>query len=178
MAARYLSRWSRRSRDARGGGPHLADAVTAGARISLFHEGARRGGSRRAPRSDTEQARPDATDPRRKQSSKRAACRYCLSVLGAAVKPWGPDRSPRGGAFAGLDRLVRYARAPMLISVRDGAVRRAGDMMVIGWFPLVKALRPLSLSRPSTRTWRQQYAGSWPRRSVVVGLWRVPQSRG
>jgi hypothetical protein len=27
------------------------------------------------------------------------------------------------------------ARAPMLLSVRCPAVRRVGDMMVMGWFP-------------------------------------------
>ena len=54
--------------------------------------------------------------------------------------------------MAGLDRFVRYARPPMLISVRGPAVRRTGDMMVIGWFPLVKAFAALGVSRPSTRT--------------------------
>jgi hypothetical protein len=35
-------------------------------------------------------------------------------------------------------------------------VRRAGDKMFDGVIPLGEALRPLNLSRPSTRTCRQQ----------------------
>ena len=37
-------------------------------------------------------------------------------------------------------------------------------------FPLGEALRPLNLSRPSTRTCRQRQFGSWPRRISVKGL--------
>jgi hypothetical protein len=40
----------------------------------------------------------------------------------------------------------------------------AGDMMVDRVIPLGQALRPLGLSRASTRTWRQERAGSRPRR--------------
>jgi len=36
-------------------------------------------------------------------------------------------------------------------------------MMFDGVLPLGEALRPLSLSAPSTRTWRQEHAGSRPR---------------
>ena len=57
---------------------------------------------------------------------------------------------------------MRCARAPGLISVRDLAVRRAGDVMGDGVFPR-DAVRPLGLWRPSTRWWRQRHAGSWPR---------------
>jgi hypothetical protein len=47
---------------------------------------------------------------------------------------------------------------------REPAVRRLGDMMVDGVIPLKEvALRPLGLSGPSTRTWRQENAGSRPR---------------
>src|SRR4051812_40823040 len=67
-----------------------------------------------------------------------------------------------GGAWARWRGGVRCARAPGLISVRGLAVRRAGDVMVDGVFPR-DAVRPLGLWRPSTRWWRQRYAGSWPR---------------
>ena len=46
---------------------------------------------------------------------------------------------------------------------RPGVGSRVGDMMVDGVIPLGEALRPLGLSRPSTRAWRQEPAGSWPR---------------
>ena len=60
-----------------------------------------------------------------------------------------------GGAWARSTRSV-CARAPSLTLVHDPAVRRAGDKMFDGVIPLVQALRPLNLSRPSTRTCRQQ----------------------
>ena len=49
-------------------------------------------------------------------------------------------------------------------SVHDPGWLRAGDMMVMGcgsrWG---SAVRPLGLCGPSTRAWRQQSVGSWPR---------------
>ena len=67
-----------------------------------------------------------------------------------------------GGLWARWRGGVRCARAPGLISVRDLAVRRAGDVMVDGVFAR-DAVRPLGLWRPSTRWWRQEHAGSRPR---------------
>jgi hypothetical protein len=47
-------------------------------------------------------------------------------------------------------------------------------MMCDGVIPLVQALRPLGLSGPSTRAWRQEGAGSRPRRICVTrGLART-----
>ena len=68
-----------------------------------------------------------------------------------------------GGACARLSVWVRCARTPSRISVHDRAVRPAGDMMVDGVISLGEALRPLGRWRPSTRTWRQDDAGSRPR---------------
>jgi hypothetical protein len=68
-----------------------------------------------------------------------------------------------GGACARLAVCMRCARAPSRISVHDRAVRPAGDMMVDGVIPLGEAVRPLGRWRPSTRTWRQDDAGSRPR---------------
>jgi hypothetical protein len=49
--------------------------------------------------------------------------------------------------------MVVCARVPMLIAVRDS-----------GWLPGRRHDGdPLGLWRASTRTWRQQGAGSWPR---------------
>jgi len=67
-----------------------------------------------------------------------------------------------GGAWARWRGGMRCARAPGLISVRDLAVRWAGDVMVDGVFPR-DAVRPLGLWRPSTGWWRQRHAGSRPR---------------
>ncbi len=56
------------------------------------------------------------------------------------------------------------AGAQAYLGPRPGVGYPAGDMMVDGvLFPLGEALRPLSLWRPSTRTWRQRNAGSRPR---------------
>jgi hypothetical protein len=47
-------------------------------------------------------------------------------------------------------------------------------MMFDGVIPLGEALRPLGLSGPSTRTWRQEAAGSRPRRIwLMTGLART-----
>ncbi|MCA1681401.1 MAG: hypothetical protein LC777_21870, partial [Actinobacteria bacterium] len=81
-----------------------------------------------------------------------------------------------GGALARLRvRGVVCARAPSLTSVHDPRVGcGAGDMMFDGVIPLGEALRPLGLSGPSTRAWRQGHAGSRPRRiSVMKGLART-----
>jgi hypothetical protein len=60
------------------------------------------------------------------------------------------------------------ARAPGLTSVRDPAVWRIGDVMFDGVTPAGgSVLRPLVLSRPSTRRCRQQNVGSRPRRICV-----------
>jgi hypothetical protein len=49
-----------------------------------------------------------------------------------------------------IERIV-CARAPRLTSVHDPGWLRAGDKMSDGVIPLGEALRPLDLSRPSTR---------------------------
>jgi hypothetical protein len=70
-----------------------------------------------------------------------------------------------GGACARSRRCALCARAPSLTSVHDPRVGSgAGDMMFDGVIPLGEALRPLGLSGPSTRAWRQESAGSRPRR--------------
>jgi hypothetical protein len=62
-----------------------------------------------------------------------------------------------GGACARWIELIVCARAPGLTSVRDPRVGSgAGDKMFDGVIPLGEALRPLGLSRPSTRTCRQR----------------------
>jgi hypothetical protein len=72
-----------------------------------------------------------------------------------------------GGACARWRGCLLCARAPGLTSVRDPGWLRAGDMMFDGVVPLGEALRPLDLSRPSTRRWRQRVFGSGPRRICV-----------
>jgi hypothetical protein len=70
----------------------------------------------------------------------------------------------------------RCARAPRLTSVRDPRVGSgAGDKMFDGVIPLGEALRPLNLSRRSTRVaCRQRQSGSRPRRiGVSEGLTRA-----
>jgi hypothetical protein len=79
-----------------------------------------------------------------------------------------------GGAWACWIRCC--ARAPGLTSVHDPRVGSgAGDEMFDGVIPLGEALRPLDLSRPSTRVaCRQRVFGSWPRRiGVSEGLTRA-----
>jgi len=98
----------------------------------------------------------------------------CLLIRrwGCQVPPWG--KSSGGGPWACWIR--RCARAPGLTSVRDPRVGSgAGDEMFDGVIPLGEALRPLDLSRPSTRVaCRQQVFGSWPRRiGVSEGLTRA-----
>jgi hypothetical protein len=83
--------------------------------------------------------------------------RQAFDLLG-----WGSQGVGRG-ACARLTVWVRCARTPSRIWVHDRAVRPAGDMMVDGVIPLGGALRPLGRWRPSTRTWRQDDAGSRPR---------------
>ena len=87
-----------------------------------------------------------------------ARLRQALDLLGL-----GLAAVAAGGACARLTVWVRCARTPSRISVHDRAVRPAGDMMVDGVIPLGGALRPLGRWRPSTRTWRQDDAGSRPR---------------
>ena len=72
--------------------------------------------------------------------------------------------------------MWRCARAPGLTLVHDPRVGSgAGDEMFDGVIPLGEALRPLDLSRPSTRVaCRQQSFGSQPRRiGVSEGLTRA-----
>jgi hypothetical protein len=79
-----------------------------------------------------------------------------------------------GGPWACWIR--RCARAPGLTSVRDPRVGSGvGDEMFDGVIPLGEALRPLDLSRRSTRmACRQRVFGSWPRRiGVSEGLTRA-----
>ncbi len=69
---------------------------------------------------------------------------------------------PRGFEVVEVGRVRAGAQA--YLGPRPGVGSPAGDMMVDGvLFPLGEALRPLGLWRPSTRTWRQQHAGSRPR---------------
>jgi Transposase/Helix-turn-helix domain of transposase family ISL3 len=103
-----------------------------------------------------------------------------LLVQGALVKRWVHDCEGRtaqglGGACARSRVWVLCARAPSLTSVHDPRVGSgAGDMMCDGAIPLGEALRPLGLSRPSTRWSRQGPAGSRPRRICVTkGLART-----
>ncbi len=85
-----------------------------------------------------------------------------------------------GGACARLMMRVACARAPSLTSVLYPLVGSgASDMMFDGVIPLGEALRPLSLSRPSTRAWRQDTVGSRPRRIwLTKGLARTGSSYG
>jgi hypothetical protein len=78
-----------------------------------------------------------------------------------------------GGPWACWIR--RCARAPGLTSVHDSGWFRVGDEMFDWVIPLGQALRPLDLSRRSTRVaCRQQSFGSWPRRiGVSEGLTRA-----
>jgi hypothetical protein len=80
-----------------------------------------------------------------------------------------------GGACARSMVRVLCARAPSLTSVHDPRVGSgAGDMMFDGGIPLGEALRPLVLSGPATRAWRQEGGGSRPRRiGVTRGLART-----
>ena len=88
----------------------------------------------------------------------------CLLVRAPRVKrPFLVKRQARpaegkwGGACARWIELIVCARAPGLTSVHDPRVGSgAGDKMFDGVIPLGEALRPLDLSRPSTRTCRQQ----------------------
>src|SRR5919106_6695475 len=100
-------------------------------------------------------------------------CRGPASSAGSGVV--GVELRLVGGAFARLLVRVVCARAPSLTSVRDPRVGSgAGDMMCDRVIPLGKALRPLGLSRPSTRGWRREHAGSRPRRiGVTKGLART-----
>jgi hypothetical protein len=85
---------------------------------------------------------------------RRAAAYLCRAVF---VKP------PEGWVEVVEVGRVR-AGAQAYLGPRPGVGSPAGDMMVDGvLFPLGEALRPLGLWRPSTRTWRQQHAGSRPR---------------
>src|SRR3954452_9146856 len=88
----------------------------------------------------------------------------------------GPRRQARGLGFDRLGPLAAAVRArgwwygscargrPALSRSAVPLCGRAGDMMVDGVIPLGEALRPLGLSGPSTLAWRQERAGSRPRR--------------
>ena len=95
----------------------------------------------------------------------RRSSRICAARLRQALDLLGRGLAAvaAGGACARLTVWVRCARTPSRISVHDRAVRPAGDMMVDGVIPLGGAVRPLGRWRPSTRTWRQDDAGSRPR---------------
>lgn len=67
-----------------------------------------------------------------------------------------------------LGRRIVCARAPSLTSVLDPRVGSGvGDKMFDWVIPLGEALRPLNLSRPSTRACRQEMFGSRSRRISV-----------
>jgi hypothetical protein len=86
-----------------------------------------------------------------------------------------PGQSRLGGE-RGRVGIWCCARAPGLTLVRDPRVGSgAGDEMFDGVIPLGEALRPLDLSRPSTRVaCRQQGCWSRPRRiGVSEGLTRA-----
>jgi hypothetical protein len=103
-------------------------------------------------------ARGAAADGRLPRSAflkrtESTAAYLCRAVL---VKP------PEGVEVVEVGRVRAGAQA--YLGPRPGVGSPAGDMMVDGvLFPLGEALRPLGLWRPSTRTWRQQHAGSRPR---------------
>src|SRR6202035_353444 len=104
---------------------------------------------------------------------------FLLTCAGISRQAWGPgvvwvELLNAGGACARLRVGVLCARAPSLTSVRDPGWCRAGGMMFDGVIPLGEALRPLGLLRPSTTAWRQENAGSRPRRICVTrGLART-----
>ena len=85
----------------------------------------------------------------------------CLTCPAAGVKCRSgllvcPGRGAGGACARWVERIV-CARAPSLTSVHDPRVGfGVGDKMFDGVIPLGEALRPLNLSRPSTRTCRQQ----------------------
>ena len=111
--------------------------------------------------------------------------RTSLGAMPRSLSVQGSRRNPRvrvrwvgtalrGGAWARSVVRMVCARAPSLILVRDPWLHRVSDMMVDGVIPLGEALRPLGLSGPSTWSWRQERAGSWPRRIwVTKGLART-----
>ena len=104
-----------------------------------------------------------------------ATCGSSLAYLsGRQVSRAGPGLSRSGGAWACW--IWRCARAPGLTSVHDPRVSSgAGDEMFDEVIPLGEALRPLDLSRRSTRVaCRQRGFGSRPRRiGVSEGLTRA-----
>ncbi len=127
-----------------------------------------------APLSELWRERPDMLDARakvRRSGATQQAIRTATDPLTCA----GTPRQSHGPGLFGLNCCVpgmrgrgrRWgwcARARSLTLVRDPRVGSGvGDMMCDGVIPLGEALRPLSLSRPTTRTWRQGGAGSRPR---------------
>jgi hypothetical protein len=97
-----------------------------------------------------------------------------LLIPGVGVKCAVPGLSRSGGAWACW--IWCCARAPGLTLVHDPRVGSGvGDEMFDGVIPLGEALRPLDLSRPSTRVaCRQRGFGSRPRRiGVSEGLTRA-----
>ena len=100
---------------------------------------------------------------------EQPALRAEIGVLGVVVAPGGP--------WAGWIERIVCARAPSLTSVLVPGLAPGGDKMFDGVIPLGEALRPLSLSRRSTRrrpTCRQNDAGSRPRRiGMRKGLTRA-----
>ena len=77
---------------------------------------------------------------------------YCGGKLSPAAAPADPPTRSRGGS-------VRQHLCDSLRAKQQSMERGFG---AIAWRR--EQSRPLSLSRPSTRTWRQQNAGSWPAR--------------
>jgi hypothetical protein len=97
-----------------------------------------------------------------------------LSSLG---RPAGPSAKRLTGAVAALVDGA-CARAPGLIWVRGPGWLRVGDKMVDGVIPQT-SVRPLGLSGPSTRTWRLEQFGNWPRCiGVSEGCARMTASSG
>ena len=95
-------------------------------------------------------------------------------AVGCQVPAW---ENSAGGPWACW--IQRCARAPGLTSVRGPGSWWAGDEMFDGVIPLGEALRPLNLSRRSTRVaCRQQDFGSRPRRiGLSEGLPRAKVSK-
>ena len=135
------------------------------------HEGRAGHRRRREPRVSPPAGLAAAPTARRSGRPVRAPC---LLIRPADVNC--RSRSIALGGERGRVGIWCCARAPGLTLVRDPRVGSgAGDEMFDGVIPLGEALRPLDLSRPSTRVaCRQQGCWSRPRRiGVSEGLTRA-----
>ena len=144
------------------GPPGVANAVST--TYPTEYEGGARPAEGRESRFSPKQKRLGDLDPVFKRPAYLSGGGLSSAAMGNSA----------GGPWACWIR--RCARAPGLTSVHDPRVGSgAGDEMFDGVIPLGEALRPLDLSRPSTRVaCRQRVFGSWPRRiGVSEGLTRA-----